>query len=122
MAIKYGKEIDADILLGTDPDADRLGVAVKNSEGQYEVLSGNQMGALMLDYLLSQKQEKGLLPENGVLIKTIVTSEIGRKIGEVYGIPTLDTLTGFKFIGEKINERKLVSTHSYLDMKKVMVI
>ncbi|MCS0826781.1 phospho-sugar mutase [Cytobacillus firmus] len=114
LAIKYGKEIDADILLGTDPDADRLGVAVKNSEGQYEVLSGNQMGALMLDYLLSQKQEKGLLPENGVLIKTIVTSEIGRKIGEVYGIPTLDTLTGFKFIGEKINEFEKTGQYSFL--------
>lgn len=114
LAIKYGKEIDADILLGTDSDADRLGVAVKNSEGQYEVLSGNQMGALMLDYLLSQKQEKGLLPENGVLIKTIVTSEIGRKIGEVYGIPTLDTLTGFKFIGEKINEFEKTGQYSFL--------
>ncbi|WHY61500.1 phospho-sugar mutase [Cytobacillus firmus] len=114
MAIKYGKEIDADILLGTDPDADRLGVAVKNREGQYEVLSGNQMGALMLEYLLSQKQEQGLLPENGIVIKTIVTSEIGRKIAENYGITTLDTLTGFKFIGEKINEFEKSGQHSFL--------
>ncbi|MEM5016258.1 phospho-sugar mutase [Metabacillus indicus] len=104
LAIQYGKELDADILMGTDPDADRLGVAVKNSEGEYVVLTGNQMGALMLHYLLSQKKAKGLLPENGVVVKTIVTSEIGRAIAESFGIPTIDTLTGFKFIGEKINE------------------
>jgi phosphoglucomutase len=103
LAIQYGKEIDADILMATDPDADRLGVAVKNLEGQYVVLTGNQMGALMLEYLLSQKQAKGILPDNGVVVKTIVTSEIGRAIAEHYGLPTMDTLTGFKFIGEKIN-------------------
>ncbi|KEZ48821.1 phospho-sugar mutase [Metabacillus indicus] len=104
LAIQYGKELDADILMGTDPDADRLGVAVKNSDGEYVVLTGNQMGALMLHYLLSQKKAKGLLPANGVVVKTIVTSEIGRAIAESFGIPTIDTLTGFKFIGEKINE------------------
>ncbi|WP_411334052.1 phospho-sugar mutase [Metabacillus indicus] len=104
LAIQYGKEQDADILMGTDPDADRLGVAVKNSEGEYVVLTGNQMGALMLHYLLSQKKAKGLLPENGVVVKTVVTSEIGRAIAGSFGIPTIDTLTGFKFIGEKINE------------------
>lgn len=104
LAIQYGKEQDADILMGTDPDADRLGVAVKNSDGEYVVLTGNQMGALMLHYLLSQKKAKGLLPNNGVVVKTIVTSEIGRAIAESFGIPTIDTLTGFKFIGEKINE------------------
>lgn len=104
LAIQYGNKLNADILMATDPDADRLGVAVKNLEDDYVVLTGNQMGALMLDYLLSKKQEKGVLPENGVVIKTIVTSEIGRTIAEQYGIQTIDTLTGFKFIGEKINE------------------
>lgn len=114
IAIRYGNEIDADILMATDPDADRLGVAVKNLQGEYIVLSGNQMGALMLEYLLSQKQEKGMLPDNGVVIKTIVTSEIGRSIADQYGIPTIDTLTGFKFIGEKINEFEQTGEHTFL--------
>ncbi|MED3814382.1 phospho-sugar mutase [Priestia megaterium] len=104
LAIQYGKEIDADILMGTDPDADRLGVAVKNEKGEYVVLTGNQMGALMLHYLLEQKKQQGILPTNGVVVKTIVTSEIGRAIASSFGLPTIDTLTGFKFIGEKINE------------------
>ncbi len=86
MAIQYGKEINADILLGTDPDSDRLGVAVKNNQGEYIVLTGNQTGAIMLHYLLSQKKEKGNLPENGIVLKTIVTSEIGRAIAESFWI------------------------------------
>lgn len=104
LAIQYGKENDADLLIGADPDTDRLGVAVKNAKGEYEVLTGNQTGALMLDYILSQKKEQGILPENGVVLKTIVTSEIGRAIASKYGLETVDTLTGFKFIGEKVNE------------------
>ncbi|HEO8419457.1 TPA: phospho-sugar mutase [Yersinia enterocolitica] len=114
IAIRYGKEIDADILLGTDPDADRLGVAVKDLNGEYTVLTGNQLGALMLEYLLSEKKAKGTLPENGIVIKTIVTSEIGRTIAKAYGIPTLDTLTGFKFIGEKIKEYEETNEHTFL--------
>ncbi|MCP8968150.1 phospho-sugar mutase [Ectobacillus ponti] len=104
LAIQYGTEIDADVLVATDPDADRLGVAVKNTEGEYVVLTGNQTGALMLEYLLSQKKEQGILPANGIVLKTIVTSEIGRAIAEHYGLQTVDTLTGFKFIGEKIKQ------------------
>ncbi|MGG0485187.1 phospho-sugar mutase [Priestia aryabhattai] len=104
LAIRYGKEIDADLLMATDPDADRLGVAVKDSSGEYVVLTGNQLGALMLHYLLTQKKEQGLLPENGAVVKTIVTSEIGRTIASSLGLKTFDTLTGFKFIGEKINQ------------------
>ncbi|MBK0007181.1 phospho-sugar mutase [Bacillus sp. S35] len=104
LAIRYGKEVDADLLMATDPDADRLGVAVKDNSGEYVVLTGNQLGALMLHYLLIQKKEQGLLPENGAVVKTIVTSEIGRAIASSFGLKTFDTLTGFKFIGEKINE------------------
>ena len=104
LAIRYGEEIDADVLIATDPDADRLGVAVRNHDGQYQVLTGNQTGALMLDYLLSQKKEQGILPTNGVVLKTIVTSELGRTIAKSYGLDTIDTLTGFKFIGEKIKQ------------------
>ncbi|WP_312097392.1 phospho-sugar mutase [Niallia sp.] len=114
IAIRYGKEIDADILLATDPDADRLGVAVKDLSGEYTVLTGNQLGALMLEYLLSEKKEKGILPENGIVIKTIVTSEIGRTVAKAYGIPTIDTLTGFKFIGEKIKEFEQTHEHTFL--------
>jgi phosphoglucomutase len=104
LAIKKGNTINADMLIATDPDADRLGIAVQDAEGEYVVLTGNQTGALFLDYLLSQKKEKGILPENGIVLKTIVTSEIGRTIANAYDVETVDTLTGFKFIGEKINE------------------
>ncbi|TGA99147.1 phospho-sugar mutase [Sporolactobacillus shoreae] len=114
IAIEYGKKLDADLLLGTDPDSDRLGVAVKNDQGEYTVLTGNQTGAVILDYLLEQRKEKGLLPDNGIVVKTIVTSEIGRTIAAAYGIPTVDTLTGFKFIGEKIHEYELNGAHTFL--------
>ncbi|WP_434686170.1 phospho-sugar mutase [Bacillus velezensis] len=103
-AIKFGEEQNADILVATDPDADRLGIAVKNSEGKYTVLTGNQTGALLLHYLLSEKKKQGTLPENGVVMKTIVTSELGRAVASSFGLDTVDTLTGFKFIGEKIKE------------------
>jgi phosphoglucomutase len=103
-AIRDGEKVGADVLIATDPDADRLGVAVRNHDGEFQVLTGNQTGALMLDYLLSQKKENGTLPENGVVLKTIVTSEIGRTIAKAYSLDTVDTLTGFKFIGEKIKQ------------------
>ncbi|HDR6040903.1 TPA: phospho-sugar mutase [Bacillus anthracis] len=103
-AIRDGEKVGADVLIATDPDADRLGVAVRNHDGEFQVLTGNQTGALMLDYLLSQKKENGTLPENGVVLKTIVTSEIGRTIAKAYGLDTVDKLTGFKFIGEKIKQ------------------
>lgn len=104
LAIKEGKKIDADILIGTDPDADRLGVAVKDDNGEYVVLTGNQTGAILMHYILSEKKKQGILPENGIVLKTIVTSEIGREIAKSFGLDTIDTLTGFKFIGEKIKE------------------
>lgn len=112
-AIKYGEKEDADLLIATDPDSDRLGVAVKNEKGKFMVLTGNQIGALMLEYILSQKKEKGILPNNGVVLKTIVTSEIGRVIASKYGMITVDTLTGFKFIGEKINEYSQSKKYSF---------
>ncbi|MCL1630736.1 phospho-sugar mutase [Sporolactobacillus sp. CPB3-1] len=114
IAIAYGEKLDADLLIGTDPDSDRLGVAVKNDAGEYVVLTGNQTGAVLLDYLLTQKKKKGLLPDNGVVVKTIVTSEIGRTIAAAFGIPTVDTLTGFKFIGEKIHEYEKSGARSFL--------
>lgn len=113
LAIGYGTKINADVLVATDPDADRLGVAVKNSNGEYTVLTGNQTGAILLDYLLSQKKEKGILPANGIVLKTIVTSEIGRSIAKAYGLETIDTLTGFKFIGEKIKQFEQTGEYTF---------
>lgn len=94
-----GKEVGADILLATDPDADRLGVAVLNNEGDYTLLNGNQTGALLLDYICQQT-----LPEHPFAVKTIVTSELGKKIAESYNVEMFDVLTGFKFIGELIKD------------------
>ncbi|WP_347862372.1 phospho-sugar mutase [Salimicrobium sp. PL1-032A] len=101
LAIEEGKKTGADLLIATDPDADRVGLAVPDATGEYQVLTGNQTGALLLDYILSNDTS---LPENKTLIKTIVTSEMGTAIASKYGAATLDTLTGFKFIGEKIRE------------------
>ncbi|WP_188454665.1 phospho-sugar mutase [Virgibacillus oceani] len=102
MAMKQGREIGADILIGTDPDADRLGVAVQDNAGGYTVLTGNQLGTLLLDYILSHS-DKALLT-NPRMLKTIVTTELGRAIADHYGAETIDTLTGFKYIGEKIRQ------------------
>jgi phosphoglucomutase len=114
LAIRDGKKVGADLLIATDPDADRLGIAVPNHEGEFVVLTGNQTGALLLDYLLSQKKGKGTLPKNGVVLKTIVTSKIGRKIASSYHLETVDVLTGFKFIAEKINEYEKSGEHTFL--------
>lgn len=114
LAIKEGERIGADLLIATDPDADRLGLAVKNNAGEYVVLTGNQTGAIFLHYILSQKQAKLTLPKNGIMLKTIVTSELGRKIAESFGVHTLDVLTGFKFIGEKIKEYEMTGEYKFL--------
>lgn len=114
LAIRDGEKIGADILIATDPDADRLGIAVKNDQGKYVVLTGNQTGSLLLHYILSQKQERGVLPANGVVLKTIVTSELGQTIAASFGIKTIDVLTGFKFIAEKINEYETTGDHQFL--------
>jgi len=114
LAIQEGNKIGADLLIATDPDADRLGIAVKNDRDEYVVLTGNQTGALLLHYILSEKQRKGTLPNNGIMLKTIVTSELGRKIAESFGVASLDVLTGFKFIGEKIKEYETTGEYKFL--------
>lgn len=114
LAIDYGKGLNADLLLATDPDADRVGAAVKNAEGEFEILTGNQTGALLLHYILMMKSQQGTLPENGAMIKTIVTSDMGKVIAAHFGIETMETLTGFKFIGEKIKEFEETGSHTYL--------
>lgn len=114
LAMKLGEEVQADILIGTDPDADRMGAVVKNSKGEYVVLTGNQSGTIMIHYLLSQMKEAGKLPENGAVIKTIVTSEMGAAIAKHYGATILNTLTGFKYIGEKMTQFEQSGEYTYL--------
>ncbi|MDE1547716.1 phospho-sugar mutase [Jeotgalibaca caeni] len=103
-AERLGKEIGADILVATDPDADRLGAAVRTNEGEYVVLTGNQIASLMVHYLLLAKQEAGTLPENAVVLKSIVSSEFPTVIAESFGAKMVNVLTGFKFIAEKIKQ------------------
>lgn len=103
LALKLAKNIDADIVLATDPDADRLGVYAKDSKtGEYKSFTGNMSGLLIAEYELSQKKEKGILPDNGALIKTIVSSNMADAIAKEYDICLIEVLTGFKYIGEQI--------------------
>ncbi|HAJ70032.1 MAG: phospho-sugar mutase [Alkalibacterium gilvum] len=102
LAIEKGKEVDADVLIATDPDADRLGVAVRTAKGRYEVLTGNQIAALMVEYIFKALSTNETLPRNSVMLKSIVSSELPSVIGDKYGVETINVLTGFKFIAEKI--------------------
>ena len=114
MAIDYAKKTGARLVVGTDPDCDRVGVAVRDKNGDYVPLTGNQLGCVLLDGLLKAKKEAGTLPKNGVFIKTIVTSELARAVAQSYGVETVEVLTGFKFIGEKIKEYEQTGEHTYL--------
>jgi phosphoglucomutase len=105
LAIRLGQSVGADLLMATDLDGDRLGVAVNNGLGDYIPLSGNQLGCLMLDYILSQRKAGGQLPMNGIMVQTVVTSPMGKAVAQSYGVETVETLTGFKYIGEVIKER-----------------
>ena len=100
-ALKLANEIKPELLLATDPDCDRVGIAVRDGE-EYKLLSGNDVGALLLDFILARRTENGTLPKNPIAVKTIVTTELCRKIAESYGCELVDVLTGFKFIGEQI--------------------
>lgn len=114
MALIYGHNVKADLLIATDPDADRMGVAVRDLEGEYVFLTGNQIGALLLNALLEDKSDRDTMPKNGVVLKTIVTSELGRAIADKYGVKTMDVLTGFKFISEKILEFEETAESTFL--------
>lgn len=103
MAIKLGEKVGADLVMGTDPDGDRLGIAVPDTDG-FTLVNGNQLGVLLADYILSSLKESGSLPDNPVLVKTIVTTELQRLIAEHYGAKVYNTLTGFKYIAEKIRQ------------------
>lgn len=102
LGIEYAKERDADLLLATDPDCDRVGIAVKDEQGNHVLLSGNETGMLLLDYICSRRMANGTMPEHPVMIKTIVTIDMAERIAAHYGVETKNVLTGFKFIGEQI--------------------
>ena len=101
LAVDLAKQEGADFILGSDPDADRVGIMVKNDQGEYVTITGNQTGVLLLDYLIGAKSRTGKMPENPVALKTIVTTEMARKVAEVNGLKCYDTFTGFKFLAEK---------------------
>ena len=102
LGIEYAKRCNADLMLATDPDCDRVGIAVKNHVGEYELLTGNQTGMLLLDYICNQRQKHHKMPADPVMVKTIVTMDMAQQIAEYYGLRTINVLTGFKFIGEQI--------------------
>ena len=114
LALELARHKGAELVLATDPDADRVGCAVRDGEGRYRHLNGNEIGALLLDYLLGRLAEGGALPENAVMIKTIVTGDLGRKVAGAYGVETMETLTGFKYIGEKMSEFAESGEHSFI--------
>ncbi len=102
LGIEYAKAHNADLLLATDPDCDRVGIAVKDSNGEYVLLSGNETGVLLLDYVCSRRLAAGKMPANPIMVKTIVTTDMGEQVATHYGVKTVNVLTGFKFIGEQI--------------------
>ena len=109
----HGK-VEPTLLLATDPDCDRLGVAVREKDGSFRLLTGNQIGCLMLYYILSCKKAQGKLPANGAVVKSIVSTELARAICKDFGVALFDTLTGFKFIGEKIQQFQDTGSHTFL--------
>lgn len=114
MGVELADKIGSDIVIGTDPDSDRMGIAVRNNEGKFVLLNGNQIGVLLANYIFLRKKEDGVLPKNGALVKTIVTTEMARKLADSYGVTTFDVLTGFKFIGEKIADWEKTGEYVYL--------
>ncbi|HER0048130.1 TPA: phospho-sugar mutase [Streptococcus pyogenes] len=114
LAEEFGREVDADVLVATDPDADRLGVEIRQPDGSYKNLSGNQIGAIIAKYILEAHKTAGTLPENAALAKSIVSTELVTKIAESYGATMFNVLTGFKFIAEKIQEFEEKHNHTYM--------
>lgn len=114
LALDMAKKVKPDIIFGTDPDCDRIGLVVRDNKGDYKVLTGNQTGVLLTHYIINSLKETGKLPHNSVVIKTIVTTEMVREMCSEYGVELLDVLTGFKYIGEKIYEYEKTNEKSYL--------
>ncbi len=114
LGVELADKIGSDVVIGTDPDADRMGIAIRNDEGKFVLLNGNQIGVLLANYIFLRKKEIGTMPKNGALVKTIVTTELARALATSYGVTTFDVLTGFKFIGEKIKEWEQSGEYTYL--------
>ena len=114
MGIALANKIDADVVFGTDPDADRLGVALKNENGDFVALSGNQVGILLLDYILTRLDEDGVMPKNAAVVKSFVTTGMAKSLCDEYGIALYETPVGFKFIGEKIKQWERDGKHTYI--------
>lgn len=114
LAEKIAKDNDVDLIIGTDPDCDRVGILVRDKSGNYNALTGNQTGALLVEYILRARKESGKLPKDGVVIKTIVTTELAADIAKAYGIECMSLLTGFKYIGEKMTEFSEKKNHTFL--------
>jgi len=114
IAIELAKKEGVDLIIGTDPDCDRVGVVVRKNDGDFAVLTGNQTGMLLCEYILSAMKQNGTLPKNGFIVKTIVTTELARKIAEAYDVELVEVLTGFKFIGEQIKCRDEFGDQKYL--------
>lgn len=113
-AVALAKKVNSTIAIGTDPDCDRMGIAVKDDNGEFVLLNGNQIGVLLMDYILSRHKETGTLPKNAAVIKTIVTTNMATKVAEYYGAKMFNVLTGFKFIGEKIKEWEKTGEYTYM--------
>jgi phosphoglucomutase len=111
--IKLAKSIDADLICMTDPDGDRVGLACKNKDGEYTLITGNESAAILMDYLFSEKKKKGILSKDGIMFNTVVTSELGKEIAATYGIMTEQVLTGFKYIGDRINYYEIHNGPTY---------
>ena len=114
LGLELAKKVDADLVLATDPDADRLGVRVKDREGIYHTLTGNMSGCLLADYTISQIKEKQGLPKDGALIKTIVTTNMADAIAKYYNVNLIECLTGFKYIGQQILKFETTGVGTYL--------
>lgn len=114
MGIALAKEINADVVFGTDPDSDRLGVALKNDAGEFVALSGNQVGILLLDYILTRLAEDNKMPKNAAVVKSFVTTGMAKALCEQYGVTLYETPVGFKFIGEKIKQWERDYKHTYI--------
>ena len=114
LGVELANKIGSDVVIGTDPDADRMGIAIRNDDGKFVLLNGNQIGVLLANYIFLRKKETSTMPSNGALVKTIVTTELARALATSYGVTTFDVLTGFKFIGEKIKEWEQSGEYTYL--------
>lgn len=114
LAVDLAKQVGSDLIIGTDPDSDRVGTMVRGKDGEYRTITGNQMGVLLLDYIITARREAGTMPANPAFIKTIVTTNMGREIAEKNGVHVDETFTGFKFMAEKLAEYKREGSYEYI--------